>query len=45
VPPLLALSDGRTAACWLHDADRSATAPQLKIKRPAATEEKPCRTS
>jgi oligopeptide/dipeptide ABC transporter ATP-binding protein len=36
-PELLVLSDGRTAACWLHDSDRSAASPQLKANSPAAT--------
>lgn len=36
-PELLVMSDGRTAACWLHDSDRSASAPQFKASQPAAT--------
>jgi peptide/nickel transport system ATP-binding protein len=29
-PPLLQLSDGRHAACWLHDADRAPVPPHTK---------------
>lgn len=36
-PELLVMSDGRTAACWLHDSDRSAASPQRKANLPAAT--------
>jgi peptide/nickel transport system ATP-binding protein len=35
-PELLALDDGRTAACWLHDGDRSPASPAEKAGRQAA---------
>jgi oligopeptide/dipeptide ABC transporter ATP-binding protein len=36
-PELMVMSDGRTAACWLHDSDRSPASPQSKANSPAAT--------
>ena len=33
-PPLLALSDGRRAACWLHDSDRTPAPPRVKAPIP-----------
>ncbi len=36
-PPLLALSDGRTVACWLHDGDRRPAGPAEKASTPITT--------
>jgi oligopeptide/dipeptide ABC transporter ATP-binding protein len=33
-PPLLTLSDGRRAACWLHDSDRTPAPPRVKALIP-----------
>jgi peptide/nickel transport system ATP-binding protein len=33
-PPLLGLSDGRRAACWLHDSDRTPAPPRVKAPIP-----------
>ncbi len=35
-PPLLSLDDGRRAACWLHDPDRTPASP--RVKAPILTE-------
>ena len=36
-PEVLLMADGRGAACWLHDSDRTPISPQAKVSRVAPT--------